>query len=162
MTIAERKNRESEEREVQEYKNNVMKNLRMGWKGELDIPAEEIPDGMDYRWVRHSVLGDSAKSRIAHMMSRGWTVVPPSRHPHIGNSDPFGENANSRQYIMIQGLMLMQRPKEFGEEEKRLDAEYQLSQMTANPALTSLMSDSRIPVQVWANQTMNSRSFRAE
>lgn len=167
MAETERKSRidedrESQSREVQARKDEIYKNLRMGYRGKLHIDPSDIPDGIDYIWVRHLVFGDPSWSRMAEMAGKGWTLVPPSRHPFLGSIDPTGRGAEAQPYIMIGGSILCQRPKEFGEEEQRLDAEYQIQQMTANPAMTNMMSNPSIPVQVWANQTTNSRSFRNE
>jgi hypothetical protein len=158
----ERKSREEDSREYQSRKDDIYKNLRMVDSGKLHIDPSEIPDGMDYRWVRYSVRGDTSFNNMGIMSRRGWTVVPSSRHPYLGNIDPLDVNATAMPYILVDGLILCERPAEFGEEERRIEAEHRLREMTANPAMTNMMSSPGMPVQVWANQTTNSRSFRNE
>jgi len=79
----------------------------------FDIPQAEIPPDLSYEWKRYSVSGLSADHDpfyLASMREQGWEPVPPSRHPNRVPPD------YDKPYILKDGLILMDRPKELTRE----------------------------------------------
>lgn len=89
--------------------------------GSLGIPPEEIPDGMDYLWVVESVNDKPDHSHVVKAMRKGWISVPSDRHPEltpwIGLGGAYKDM--DRSAIRIGGLILMERAKQLGIEERR-------------------------------------------
>jgi hypothetical protein len=93
--------------------------------GSLGIPEDQIPDGMDYLWVVESVNDKHDHAPIVKAMRKGWTAVPPDRHPNmvpwIGLGGAYKDM--DRTAIRIGGLILMERPKNLGVQERRAEHE---------------------------------------
>ena len=78
------------------------------------IYPEEVPEGISYEWKRVSIYGQEDKSHQVKLRQMGyWQPVAGRTHPRFGFIDD--------QPIVIDGLMLMERPIELTEE--RLDRE---------------------------------------
>ena len=79
------------------------------------IDPSIIPDGMSYEWKRVSIRGMDDKQYQTKLRSKGyWTPVLASRHPELAG---FGVEGD--QPIVIDDLMLMERPIELTEERQR-------------------------------------------
>jgi hypothetical protein len=105
-------NRIAENREFDERDAQIMRNINSEFGDELTV--ENIPDGMDYFWARHSVYGDDTSSQIGRRSRLGWTPVPAYRHPEIVFVDPSKPETRNG-WIEKRGLILMERPKKYGE-----------------------------------------------
>lgn len=76
------------------------------------IPEHEKPEGMSYDWKRFSVYGQEDKGHMTKLQRMGyWASVPGSRHPQFG--------FEGEQPIIVDGLMLMERAKEYTDERHR-------------------------------------------
>lgn len=76
------------------------------------IAESEKPEGMSYDWKRFSVYGQEDKGHLTKLQRMGfWSAVPGSRHPQFG--------FEGDQSIIIDGLMLMERAKEYTDERHR-------------------------------------------
>lgn len=73
----------------------------------LKVPAHMIPDGMSYQWITDSIFGQLQPQRRARFERKGWVPVPAKRHD--GLFMPKGYDGE----INIDGLVLMERPKEY-------------------------------------------------
>lgn len=74
------------------------------------IPVDEIPEGSSYEWKRWSVMGQEDPYYLAQMREQGWEPVNPKRHP------TWVPPGYSQDYIIKDGLILMERPIELTEE----------------------------------------------
>ena len=75
--------------------------------GPINSGAAQIPDGMSYQWVTDSILGALQPQRRAQFERKGWMPVPSERHDGVWTPKGFcGE-------INVDGLVLMERPKEY-------------------------------------------------
>lgn len=72
--------------------------------------APPPPDGWDYQWKMHEVMGKPDVERIRQNELNGWTPVPLSRYPEMMPRGWKGE------IIEVGGLVLMERPLLFTEE----------------------------------------------
>ena len=73
----------------------------------LRIPAEHIPDGMDYQWVTDSILGQPQPQRRAQFEMTGWRPVPSERHDGMFTQKGYHGEIN------VDGLVLMERPLKY-------------------------------------------------
>lgn len=94
----------------------------------LHIPKDMIPDGIDYQWVTDSILGQPAPQRRAQFEKAGWLPVPASRHD--GMFTPKGHQGE----IMVDGLVLMERPLEFSLRAKQVDKRAAMMQVRSKEA----------------------------
>ena len=78
------------------------------------IYPEEIPDGMSYEWKRYAIRGMEDKSHQTKLKQMGyWAAVPGERHKRFG--------FDGDQPIIIDELILMERPIELTEERRKRD-----------------------------------------
>lgn len=106
------------------------------------VPRELVPDGWDYQWNPHEVLGMPfsviERNMALAMHQNGWTPVPAGRHP--GMWMPHGTPPNSA--IVLDGLRLDERPKVLTEEARRDDFEAAVGQVRAKIDEYSVVSKS--------------------
>lgn len=78
----------------------------------FDIPREAIPDGMVWEWKRYSMLGELDPSHQVRMRRDGaWDVVTHEQWP-----ERLGEFGKKGEPIIVDGMILMQRPAVYSEE----------------------------------------------
>ena len=77
-----------------------------------DFAPHEIPEGMEYQWIRHSVHGDASDSELFDMQENGWRAVPQRRHAQrFAPTVVEASVLNDKGCIMRQGQLLVERPK---------------------------------------------------
>jgi hypothetical protein len=76
----------------------------------LELPLDEIPEGLTYEWKRFSTVGEEDHFYLAEMRRQGWEPVDPKAHP---NWVPKGYD---KPHIIRGGLLLMERPEELTKE----------------------------------------------
>ena len=82
----------------------VRKN-KNGIENEWDFKQHEIPDGVTYQWIRHTVHGDPGRSELLSMQQNGWRPVPWERHQdRFPRSDLQGRGC-----ILMEGQLLVER-----------------------------------------------------
>jgi len=69
----------------------------------------EAPPGWTYEWKTHTVFNKTFPHYTTSLMRSGWAPVPSHRHRELLYPEYEGEA------IIIDGLMLMERPKELTE-----------------------------------------------
>jgi hypothetical protein len=69
------------------------------------IDPAMIPDGSSYEWKRLSVFDKEDRQHQVHLARNHWVPVPAGRHPELS-----GEAPDSKKSIVIDGLILMERP----------------------------------------------------
>lgn len=92
--------------------------LENEWHDPLHFAPHEIPDGMVYQWLRESTLDVPDNSRIVECRRKGWSAVPPERHPDRVFEGFLGRQSHMKGYIHHKGLILFERPKELDDLEK--------------------------------------------
>lgn len=83
------------------------------------VDPAKIPEDMSYEFKRHSYGGKEDPQHIALMLRNGFEPVPAKRHPELVGEKYAAENPEAA--IIMDGQMLMERPKELREE---ADEEY--------------------------------------
>lgn len=75
----------------------------------LDRFYAEAPPGWTYEWKTHTVFGKAFPHYSSQLLRSGWAPVPAGRHRELLYPEYDGES------IILDGLMLMERPKELTE-----------------------------------------------
>jgi len=89
------------------------------------VDPSVIPDGWTYEWKRNTVYNKEDPQYRTIVDRGGWTNVPTERHPELmppGSPDKF---------IHLDGLMLMERPKEITEKVRERDLRAARNQVRA-------------------------------
>jgi hypothetical protein len=47
------------------------------------LPDPEPRDGVEYRWVRTSIMGDADNKNVSSKFRNGWTPVKAEDHPEL-------------------------------------------------------------------------------
>lgn len=86
---------------------------------EFEFSPSEIPEGMDYQWIRVTVHGSPEESEYHLMYENGWRAVPWERHSNrFAKSEFMGKGS-----IIRRGQLLVERPihlsKQAREEDQR-------------------------------------------
>lgn len=106
------KSRIEESRRLQERTAQLKKVVKTDYVHPMDIPADKIPDGWTYRYVRYDVHGDPDEGHSSMMASMGWEPVPLDRHPELGFKDMTGRSSTKDGYIYYKGAILCEMPTE--------------------------------------------------
>lgn len=73
--MAERTTRENSSREA--------KSRRKQWQNPNTLLDPEPKDGLAYRWVRKSLLGQDDAKNVSSKFREGWEPVNPTEHPEF-------------------------------------------------------------------------------
>lgn len=111
------------------------------WFGHLDslgphkdkyyVDPTKIPDGWSYEWRTYTVVGKENPQYQVQLQRAGWRAVPTKRHPELMPKD-WADGV-----ILIDGMMLMERPKaitDFQKERDRRDANAPIENIRAKLA----------------------------
>lgn len=146
------KQRVDETRRLEERIAQLRPVLNMTYKDPLYIPPEIIPPGWEYYWVRESIRGVIDEGRIVEMKRKGWTPVPADRHPEMAFDDYLARGTSHLNgFIYHKGLILFERPKEIGDEERRAISNFNNRIVNSLPGIDNLMGDPVMPVRFLAN-----------
>ena len=142
----EKKHRESEGREADKREMYIRNIQNMDYESALYIDPDLAPQGWDYAWATVSVLGQPRPGRLIGLRRIGWEVVPPERHPDLVFTEKNKEStAISASHIERDGLVLIERPSEFGELERKIRAEKDYKNLVNLPATENFMGEPGIP-----------------
>jgi hypothetical protein len=89
------------------------------------IDPRMVPEGWSYEYRMFTVLGKEDPSYQVRLRNSGWDPVPVSRHPELM---PLGYTGNT---IILDGMMLMERPLVITEEQKQRDRKNASDQVRA-------------------------------
>lgn len=143
----DRKDRVEETRKCSSRDAEIRKLLTMTYIDKLDTGSYPKPDDVDYFWARKSFRGELDHDRIPYLRRKGWERVPADRHPDLVDEE------SRKTYIEKEGLVLMQRPKEYGEIERATQQQIQHQTMTSLPGLDNFMNEPTMPIKVFENKT---------
>jgi hypothetical protein len=127
------------------------------------IHPSMIPDGWSYEWKTNTVLGAKNRAYEVSIARAGWEPVPANRHPELM---PANWTGNS---IEMDGMILMERPKEITDEARMSEAraardqvrtkEEQVQQMPAGPSSPFDISNSGKPIAHGIRKSYESMSI---
>lgn len=115
----------------------------MEYQGPLQFKPGEVPDGMDYFWVRESCQGILDTARTSEMLATGWTFVPASRHPDRCFAIPGQPEKSGDGCIRYRDAILMERSKALNEAARRKFAAETQRAIRDLPGLDGLVRSSK-------------------
>jgi hypothetical protein len=134
--MVDRTPRESNTREKTERKKS--------WTRPSALPTPEPKDGLHYRWVRTSMLGNSDNPNVSRRFREGYVPVKAADHPEM----KLLSDVDSRfpDNIEVGGLMLCAIDKDIAEDRSEQQLEASRRQMDAVDNNYLRQSDPRMPV----------------
>ena len=134
--MAERTPRTAQTRETGERKRS--------WQRQSMLPTPEPRDGLKFRWVRTSTLGQGDMTNVSRRFREGYTPVKAADHPEM----QLLSDVDSRfpDNIEVGGLMLCAIDKDIAEDRSEQQLEASRQQMDAVDNNYMRQSDPRMPV----------------
>ena len=127
---------------------------KQSWAPPELLPSPNPEPGFKFRWVRVSTLNSPDPINISAKRREGWEPVKASEHPELQyHIDP---EANSKDVVVIGGLMLCKTPEEFVEQRNAYYQKQSNDQMNAVDNNLMRQSDPRMPL---FNERKSSTSF---
>ena len=134
--MADRTPREMQTREKTERKKS--------WTRPSALPTPEPREGLHYRWIRTSMLGQTDNPNVSRRFREGYQHVKAADHPEM----QLLSDVDSRfpDNIEVGGLMLCAIDKDIAEDRSEQQLESSRQQMDAVDNNYMRQSDPRMPV----------------
>jgi len=118
------------------------------------LPTPNPEPGYAFRWVRVSTLNTADPLNISAKRREGWEPVKASEHPELHYH--ITDDTNSKDVVVIGGLMLCKTPEEFVKQRNAYYAKQANDQMNAVDNNLMRQSDPRMPL---FNEKKSSTTF---
>lgn len=127
---------------------------KQSWAPPELLPTPNPEPGFKFRWVRVSTLNSPDPINLSAKRREGWEPVKASEHPELQfHIDP---ESNSKDVVVIGGLMLCKTPEEFVEQRNSYYQKQANDQMNAVDNNLMRQSDPRMPL---FNERKSSTTF---
>ena len=127
---------------------------KVSWTRPSMLPAPEPRDGIEYRWIRTSTLGQSDNTNVSSKFREGWTPVRKEDHPNLQVVSDIDSRFTDN--IEVGGLLLCQNTTENVQARRDAQLLQAESQMDAVDNSYLRNSDPRMPVLKPERSTRNS------
>ena len=134
--MTNRTSRQNQDREATKRK--------VSWERPSMLPTPEPREGIVYRWIRTSTLGQTDNTNVSSRFRDGWTPVRREDHPNLQVVSDI--DSRFQDNIEVGGLLLCQNSAE--KVQARVDKQLEMArdQMAAVDNSYLRQSDPRMPV----------------
>jgi hypothetical protein len=108
------------------------------------LPVPEPKEGIEYRWIRTSTLGQTDNTNVSSKFREGWTPVRAEDHPNLQVVSDIDSRFTDN--IEVGGLLLCQNSTENMQARRDAQNAQAQSQMQAVDNSYLRNSDPRMPV----------------
>lgn len=117
---------------------------RKGWTRPSVLPTPDPREGLTFRWVRTSTLGNSDNTNVSSRFRQGYTPVKAKDFPELQVVSDF--DSRFKDNIEVGGLLLCSIPTEIVEE--RIEGQLEMARNAEEAVDRNYLreSDSRMPV----------------
>ena len=117
---------------------------KVSWQRPSMLPVPEARNGIEYRWIRTSTLGQSDNTNVSSKFREGWTPVRKDDHPNLQVVSDIDSRFTDN--IEVGGLLLCQNAAE--NVQARRDAQQRQAEGQMDAVDNSYLrnSDPRMPV----------------
>ena len=117
---------------------------RKGWTRPSVLPTPDPREGLTFRWVRTSTLGNSDNTNVSSRFRQGYTPVKAKDFPELQVVSDF--DSRFKDNIEVGGLLLCSIPTEIVEE--RIEGQLDMARNAQEAVDRNFMreNDSRMPV----------------
>ena len=134
--MSNRTPRSSESREVKARKKT--------WQRPGMLPTPEPREGVEYRWIRTSTLGNADNTNVSAKFREGWTPVKAEDHPELQVLPDIDSRFQGN--VEVGGLLLCENSAEYVESRSQAHREMNKNQIDSVDNNFMRNSDSRMPV----------------
>ena len=117
---------------------------KVSWQRPSMLPTPEPREGIEFRWIRTSTLGNTDNTNVSSRFREGWTPVRKEDHPNLHVVSDI--DSRFQDNIEVGGLLLCQNSTENVQARKEAQLEQAYSQMQAVDNSYLKQSDPRMPV----------------
>ena len=117
---------------------------KVSWQRPSMLPVPEPRDGVEYRYVRTSTLGNSDNPNVSSKFREGWTPVAREDHPDLHVVSDI--DSRFQDNVEVGGLLLCQNSTENVEARREAQLHQASNQMEAVDNNYLRNSDPRMPV----------------
>ena len=117
---------------------------KVTWERPSMLPTPEARDGISYRWIRTSTLGNADNTNVSSRFREGWTPVRADDHKDLQIVSDI--DSRFKDNLEVGGLLLCQIATE--KVEARMDAQRRMAESQMNAVDNNYLknSDPRMPV----------------
>lgn len=117
---------------------------RKGWTRPSVLPTPDPREGLTFRWVRTSTLGNSDNTNVSSRFRQGYTPVKAKDFPELQVVSDF--DSRFKDNIEVGGLLLCSIPTEIVEE--RIEGQLEMARNAEEAVDRNFMreNDARMPV----------------
>lgn len=108
------------------------------------LPTPEPKDGLKFRWIRTSAMGQADNTNVSRRFREGYTPVKAEDHPELHILSDVDSRFKGN--IEVGGLLLCSIPDEHAQERVHVQLEEAQAQMAAVDNNFMRESDPRMPV----------------
>ena len=117
---------------------------KVSWQRPSMLPVPEPKEGIEYRWIRTSTLGQTDNTNVSSRFREGWTPVRAEDHPNLQVVSDIDSRFTDN--IEVGGLLLCQNSTENMQARRDAQNAQAQSQMQAVDNSYLRNSDPRMPV----------------
>ena len=117
---------------------------KVSWTRPSLLPTPEPKDGIEYRWIRTSTLGQNDNTNVSSKFREGWEPVKLEDHPELKVLPDVDSKFKGN--VEVGGLLLCRNSKENMDARREYHQQKTASQMAAVDNNYMRESDPRMPV----------------
>jgi hypothetical protein len=117
---------------------------KVTWKRPSALPDPTPQDGVEYRWIRTSSLGQADMTNVSSKFREGWEPVKLEDHPELKIISDVDSRFKGN--VEVGGLLLCKNSKENMDARRDYQSDQAQSQMQAVDNSFLKESDPRMPV----------------
>jgi len=114
------------------------------WKRAGTLPTPESRDGIKYRWIRTSTLGNSDNTNVSSKFREGWIPVKAEDHPELQVLPDIDSRFQGN--VEVGGLLLCENSTEYVDSRREAHDEMNAQQIDSVDNNYLRQSDPRMPV----------------
>ena len=114
------------------------------WKRAGTLPTPEPRDGVEYRWVRTSTLGQADNTNVSGKFREGWTPVKAEDHPELQVLPDIDSRFEGN--VEVGGLLLCENSTEYVDSRREAHDGMNANQIEAVDNSYLKQSDPRMPM----------------
>lgn len=124
------------------------------WKRASMLPVPDPRDGVSFRWIRTSTLGNADNTNVSQRFREGFVAVKASEYPELHIMSDL--DSRFKENIEVGGLLLCSIPTE--KARHRIEGQLEEAELQSSAADRNFMreSDPRMPVLQPENRTRTS------
>ena len=117
---------------------------KVTWKRANALPDPDPQEGVEFRWIRTSTLGQSDNTNVSSKFREGWEPVKLEDHPELKVLPDVDSKFKGN--VEVGGLLLCRNSKENMDARREYHRQQTASQMAAVDNNYMRESDPRMPV----------------